>query len=146
MSFDVVASSRVETEDASPWKHTLQVGTQLGVTAFMLALVGILGMFNNRPIIVGVLTLAYATVGVTFAAAGIMVARRHLFTSPGQTVLAGAVAGLIAAAILSILPIVMSLINLRFIFVALDPALYKFLTFSRPTLYELMEKLGIARE
>jgi branched-chain amino acid transport system permease protein len=136
MSFDVVASSRVETEDASPWKHTLQVGTQLGVTAFMLALVGILGMFNNRPIIVGVLTLAYATVGVTFAAAGIMVARRHLFTSPGQTVLAGAVAGLIAAAILSILPIVMSLINLRFIFVALDPALYKFLTFSRPTLYE----------
>jgi branched-chain amino acid transport system permease protein len=136
MSFDVVASSRVETEDASPWKHTLQVGTQLGITAFMLALVGILGMFNNRPIIVGVLTLAYATVGVTFAAAGIMVARRHLFTSPGQTVLAGAVAGLIAAAILSILPIVMSLINLRFIFVALDPALYKFLTFSRPTLYE----------
>jgi branched-chain amino acid transport system permease protein len=136
MSFDVVASSRVETEDARPWKHTLQVGAQLGVTAFMLALVGILGMFNNRPIIVGVLTLAYATIALAFVTAGIMVARRGLFASPGKTVLAGAAAGLITAAILSILPIAMSLINLRFIFVALDPALYKFLTFSRPTLYE----------
>jgi len=136
MSFDVVASSRIETEETRPWRHTLQVGMQLGVTAFMLALVGILGMFNNRPIIVGVLTLAYATIGVTFGAAGILVARRGLFASPGQTVLAGAVAGLIAAAFLSIMAIAMSLINLRFIFVALDPALYKFLTFNRPTLYE----------
>ena len=37
MSFDVVASSRVETVDARPWKHALEVGVQLGITAFMLA-------------------------------------------------------------------------------------------------------------
>ena len=136
MSFDIVAASRVETEDAHPWKHALQVGAQLGLANFMLALVGILGMFNNRPIIVGVLTLGYATLGLVLATAGIVVARRHLFASAGQTVLAGAAAGLLAAAMVAILPIAMSLINLRTIFVALDSPLYKFLTFSRPTLAE----------
>jgi hypothetical protein len=121
MSFDIVAASRVETEDARPWKHAFQVGAQLGLAGFMLALVGILGMFNNRPIIVGVLTLGYATLGLVYASIGIVAARRHLFASAGQTVLAGAAAGLLAAAIVAILPLAMSLINLRTIFVALDP-------------------------
>lgn len=136
MSFDIVAASRVETEDANPWKHALQVGAQLGLANFMLALVGILGMFNNRPIIVGVLTLGYATLALVLATAGIIVARRQLFAGAGRTVLAGAAAGLLAAAMVAILPIAMSLINLRTIFVSLDPPLYKFLTFSRPTLAE----------
>jgi branched-chain amino acid transport system permease protein len=136
MSFDIVAASRVETEDARPWRHAFQVGAQLGLAGFMLALVGILGMFNNRPIIVGVLTLGYATLGLVYASVGIVAARRHLFASAGQTVLAGAAAGLLAAAIVAILPLAMSLINLRTIFVALDPLLFKFLTFSRPTLLE----------
>src|SRR6188472_1630232 len=136
MSFDIVAASRVETEDARPWKHAFQVGAQLGLAGFMLALVGILGMFNNRPIIVGVLTLGYATLALVYASVGIVAARRHLFASTGQTVLAGAAAGLLAAAIVAILPLAMSLINLRTIFVALDPLLFKFLTFSRPTLLE----------
>ena len=136
MSFDIVAASRVETEDARPWRHAFQVGAQLGLAGFMLALVGILGMFNNRPIIVGVLTLGYATLALVYASVGIVAARRHLFASAGQTVLAGAAAGLLAAAIVAILPLAMSLINLRTIFVALDPPLFKFLTFSRPTLLE----------
>jgi branched-chain amino acid transport system permease protein len=136
MSFDIVAASRVETEDARPWRHAFQVGAQLGLAGFMLALVGILGMFNNRPIIVGVLTLGYATLGLVYASVGIVAARRHLFASAGQTVLSGAAAGLLAAAIVAILPLAMSLINLRTIFVALDPLLFKFLTFSRPTLLE----------
>ena len=136
MSFDIVAASRVETEDARPWRHAFQVGAQLGLAGFMLALVGILGMFNNRPIIVGVLTLGYATLGLVYASVGIVAARRHLFASAGQTVLSGAAAGLLAAAIVAILPLAMSLINLRTIFVALDPPLFKFLTFSRPTLLE----------
>jgi branched-chain amino acid transport system permease protein len=136
MSFDIVAASRVETEDARPWRHAFQVGAQLGLAGFMLALVGILGMFNNRPIIVGVLTLGYATLGLVSASVGVVAARRHLFASAGQTVLAGAAAGLLAAAIVAILPLAMSLINLRTIFVALDPLLFKFLTFSRPTLLE----------
>ena len=37
----------------------------------MLAVVGILAMFNNRPIIVGALTLGYATLGLLF------LVRRH---------------------------------------------------------------------
>ena len=78
----------------------------------------------------------HATLGLVLATAGIVVARRHLFASAGQTVLAGAAAGLLAAAMVAILPIAMSLINLRTIFVALNSPLYKFLTFSRPTLAE----------
>ena len=77
MSFDIVAPAGSRPRMTHPWKHALQVGAQLGLANFMLALVGILGMFNNRPIIVGVLTLGYATLGLVLATAGILVARRR---------------------------------------------------------------------
>ena len=44
-----------------------------------MAVVGILMMFQNRPIIVDILTLGYATLGLTLFAAGLLVARRGLF-------------------------------------------------------------------
>ena len=44
-----------------------------------LALVGILSMFNSRPIIVDVVTLGYATLGILFLAAGLRVGHRRPF-------------------------------------------------------------------
>ena len=57
MSFEVVASSRVEERKATSWRLVVNTGLQAGGTGIALALVGILSMFNNRPIIVGLLTL-----------------------------------------------------------------------------------------
>jgi branched-chain amino acid transport system permease protein len=131
MSFDVVASSRVERETTSPWAYVVRTGAQLGVAAVFLAIVGILTMFNQRFIIVGQITLAYATLGCVFLTAGIMVARRALFGRTAAEIAGGAVAGMVAAAIVSVLIIAMAGWPwLRQIFVSLEPNLLRFLSLS----------------
>ena len=129
MSFDVVASSRIEQRKTTPWRHAVATGLQLGAVGVFLGVVGILSMFNGRPIIVGLLTLGYGTLGVLFMSAGALVARRRLFGSSGAALVGGLAAGGLAAAVIALLPAVMSLVNLRSIFVALDPPLLQMLTF-----------------
>ena len=129
MSFDVVASSRIEERRATPWGFVLQTGAQIGLLGVFLTVVGILGMFNKRPVIVGYLTLGYAALGLTFLLAGILIARRRLFPTTAQTLLAGAAAGALGGAITSLLPTVMSFTSLRSVFVSLDNLIYKMLTF-----------------
>jgi branched-chain amino acid transport system permease protein len=130
MSFEVVASSRVEERRASSWRLVILTGLELGGTGIALAMVGILSMFNGRPIIVGLLTLGYATLGALFVLAGLIVGYRRAFATLPQLIVGGAVAGGIAAALIAILPMVMSFVNLRFIFIAFDKPLYDMLTFS----------------
>lgn len=129
MSFEVVASSRIEERQIAPWRYALQTGVQVGLLGIFLTVVGILGMFNKRPIIVGELTLGYATLGLIFLLAGILVAKRRLFPTPLQTVVAGLVAGAVGAAVFALLPTIMSFISLRSVFVSLDNNIYKMLTF-----------------
>ena len=111
----------------------------MGGTGLALAFVGILTMFNNRPIIVGLLTLGYATLGLLFVGAGILVGTRRPFATLSRLVLAGGVAGTIAGALIAVLPAVMSFVNLRSIFIALDKPLLDMLTF-----YVKPSALGIA--
>jgi branched-chain amino acid transport system permease protein len=129
MSFEVVASSRLEERRSSPWRLVLNTGLQMGGTGLALAFVGILSMFNNRPIIVGVITLGYATLGVLFLVAGLLVARKHPFPGLPMTLLGGAVAGTIASILVALLPAVMSVVNLRSVFLSLDKPLLDMLTF-----------------
>ncbi len=133
MSFEVVASSRVEQVRHDPWRHTLAVGLACGAAVLFMATVGILGMFNNRPIIVDLLTLGYATLALALMLAGIVVAVRRLFAGLGGALVAAAVAGLIAAGVAALLAVLIATVNLRQVFVAYDPALLKFLTFSQPS-------------
>ena len=131
MSFEVVAASRAEEVRLSAWQHAVRTGLQLGAVGLFMTVVGILGMFNNRPIIVGVLTLGYATLGLTVFTAGLLVGRRRLFPTVQQMLLAGATAGLLAALPVAALATVMIFYSLRFIFVSLDPPLLKMLTFGQ---------------
>ena len=130
MSFDVVAASRLEQHKTTPWRLVVNIGLQMGGAGLALAVVGILSMFNNRPIIVGLVTLGYATVGLLFLLSGILVGIKRPFATLSQMMQAGAVAGTIAAALVALLPIVMNFFSLRFIFVALDKPLFDMLTFS----------------
>jgi branched-chain amino acid transport system permease protein len=146
MSFEVIASSRIEQRHVAPWRFVIQTGVQIGLLGLFLAVVGILGMFNKRPIIVGHLTLGYAALGLIFLVAGILAARRRMFTLLPQTLIAGMVAGTVGAAIFALLPTVMSFINLRPVFVSLDNPIYKMLTFgvSAPLGIALLVCLGPA--
>ena len=129
MAFEIVAASRAEQAKTTPWGHAFRTGLALGGGGVFMAVVGILMMFQNRPIIVGVLTLGYATLGLTLFAAGLLVARRGLFAHRDPTVVAGAVAGALAASLPALLAIAMSLVELRSVFVALNRPLLAMLTF-----------------
>jgi branched-chain amino acid transport system permease protein len=76
-------------------------------------------MLHQRAIIVGVLSLGHATLLACGLGAGL--ATRRL----GAGLLAGAIAG----AVLALLPIVMTLVSLRYMFIALSPQLFQMLTF-----------------
>lgn len=130
MSFEVVASSRVEERKTTSWRLVISIGLQMGGTGIALALVGILSMFNNRPIIVGVVTLGYATLGILFLVAGLLVGHKRPFAEVPRNVVAGAVAGATAATMVAALAFAMSVANFRPVFLSLDKALLDMLTFS----------------
>jgi branched-chain amino acid transport system permease protein len=130
MSFEVVASSRLEERRTTSWRLVVNIGLQMGGIGLALALVGILSMFNQRPIVVGLVTLGYATLGMLFVVAGLIVGYRRPFAGLSQVMAGGALAGAIAATTVALLPGVMSIVNLRFIFLALDKPLLDMLTFS----------------
>jgi branched-chain amino acid transport system permease protein len=128
MSFDVVAQSRIEERKTTGWRLVVNTGLEMGCTGIALALVGILSMFNARPIIVDLLTLGYATLGMLFVVAGLLVGSKRPFPTQAQNIAGGAAAGAIAAAMVALLPAIMSVVTLRFIFLELDKALLDMLT------------------
>jgi branched-chain amino acid transport system permease protein len=130
MSFEVVAQSRIEQRRTTGWRLVVNAGLEMGCTGIALAMVGILSMFNERPIIVGLLTLGYAMLGMLFVVAGLLVGSKRPFATPAQNIAGGAVAGAIAATTIAVLPAVMSVVTLRFIFLALDKTLLDMLTFT----------------
>ncbi|MEZ5925203.1 MAG: branched-chain amino acid ABC transporter permease [Hyphomicrobiaceae bacterium] len=129
MAMDVIAASRADHDDATPWGHVGSTGLYLGIAVLALCMVGVLNIFTERSIVVGYISLAYAMLGFTLLAAGVMVAQRGLLSSPAMCIVGGAVAGAIAAVFGAALAVIMSLVNLRFIFVAMEPKLLKLLTF-----------------
>jgi branched-chain amino acid transport system permease protein len=131
MAFEIVAASRAEQAKTTPWRHAIRTGLALGTANLFMAAVGILMMFQNRPIIVDTLSLGYATLGITLFAAGLLVARRGLFGHRDPTIVAGVVAGALAAGLPALLAILMSLVDLRSVFVALNPQLFIMLTFGQ---------------
>ena len=84
MSFEVVAQSRIEQRRTTGWRLVVNAGLEMGCTGIALAMVGILSMFNERPIIVGLLTLGYAMLGMLFVVAGLLVGSKRPFATPAQ--------------------------------------------------------------
>jgi branched-chain amino acid transport system permease protein len=135
VAFEIVAASRAEQAKTTPWRHAIRTGLALGGANVFMAAVGILMMFQNRPIIVGTLTLGYATLGLTLFAAGLLVARRGLFGHAYPAILAGCVAGALAAGLPALLAFLMSIVDLRSVFVALNRPLLTMLTFHQPSVW-----------
>ena len=138
MAFDVIASSYRERErDRTPLGHVLIAGVSFGAVAIFSALVGILRLFHERWIFAWLpedaahpsgLTLGQSLLVVFAMWAGIQAVRKIGEERLGAACLLGAGAGLVAAAMMSVLPIIMSLVKLRFMFISLTPQLYEMLT------------------
>ena len=138
MAFDVIASSYREREkERTPLGHAVIAGISFGATGIFAALVGILSLFHERWIVAWLpedaadpsgLTLGQSLLLVFAMWAGVQVVRKTGEERLGPACLLGAGAGLVAGAVLCILPFIMSLVKLRFMFISLTPQLYEMLT------------------
>ena len=130
MAFDVVAASYKEREQAqTPLRRTVTTGLLFGGIALYFAMVGVLAMFNERWIIVEVFTLGQAVLLLIALFAGVYVAHKTAERNLPAVALQGLGCGAIAAGVLALLLAVMSLFDLRFIFIALKQPLFKMLSF-----------------
>jgi len=112
---------------AVAWGHVIRTGLIGAAVAVYACLVGIVPTFHERPMIQGIISLGQTALVLILLGTGYLAARRH---AAGLTALtAGAVAGLIAGAGVTVLVIVGQLIDLRAVFSPASPALYDVVTF-----------------
>ena len=138
MAFDVIASSYRERErERTPLGHVLLAGASFGAVGLFSALVGILYLFHSRWIVAWLppdaadpsgLTLGQAMLIVFAMWGGVHAVRKTAERRLGAMCVQGAGAGLVAGALLCVLPIIMSQVKLRFMFISLTPQLYEMLT------------------
>ena len=95
--------------------------------AIYLCLVGIVPVFAERPLIVGVVELGQAALLITFGVVGFLAARSASGTSPGLAVVAATMAGTITGAFLTGLVLLGSAVDLRAVFLNASPELYALL-------------------
>jgi branched-chain amino acid transport system permease protein len=104
-----------------------------GIAGLQLCLVGIVTTFSNRYIVGDVLTLGQTMLAAVALIAGYVAARKEHTQSRQIVLAAGALAGLVVGAMLGMLAILGSVVNLRNVFVNASPELYAVITFGLPT-------------
>jgi branched-chain amino acid transport system permease protein len=110
------------------WLPTVRVGLLGGIIAVYLSLVGIVPLFDERPLISGVISLGQTALVLTMAGAGSIAARRAI-GGRGQVIAAGALAGAITGGFVTLLVILGAAVNLRAFMLNASPRLYDLLTF-----------------
>lgn len=121
------AASSIAVRRDRSWVGVLRAGAIAAVVALYVCLVGLVPTFNTRPLIAGVLSLGQAFLLGAFVAGGYLAAKR--IDGPAwQRIGAGALAGLIGGAALSVLLLLGPAFNLRSIFLNASPQLFDIIT------------------
>jgi len=115
---------------ARPIGIALSGGLVFGLLAVFVSLVGMVEAFADRPIVVGVISLAHALLLVTALGAGYQAARRAGTGAPA-TLLRGLLAGFAAGGVVAGFIAAGSAVNLRAMFVNASPTLFDLLSFGR---------------
>ncbi len=108
------------------WWPIVSIGLAGAVMAAYLALVGIVPVFDQRPIVAGVISFGQVSALLTLVGAGLLAARRA--ESDRLAVAFGGLAGAVAGSGLSLLVIVGQVVDLRALTINAGPALYSLLT------------------
>jgi branched-chain amino acid transport system permease protein len=112
----------------SPLRRALNIGFVFGVVAVYISIVGILSLIDARWIIVNVLSLGDAALMTIGLGAGAAIAARGGSSQFLRLAPPSAIAGAVAGGLLALLALSMQILDLRSIFIALSPALFKTLT------------------
>jgi branched-chain amino acid transport system permease protein len=115
------------------WQDAIRYGLVGGIAALQLSLTGIVTTFSNRYIVGDVLTLGQTMLFAVALIAGYVAARKAHAQSRQVVLGAGALSGLVVGAVLGLLVILGSIVNLRSVFVNASPELYNLITFGLPT-------------
>jgi branched-chain amino acid transport system permease protein len=110
------------------WLSPVRVGLLGGTIAVYLSLVGIVPLFDERPLVSGVMSLGQTALVLTMAGAGSIAARRAP-AGRGKVVAAGALAGAITGGFVTLLVILGAAVDLRAFMLNASPRLYDLLTF-----------------
>jgi branched-chain amino acid transport system permease protein len=130
MAFDVVAASYQEREaQRSPLELVLRTGGMVGFAVVFSAAVGLLVMFHQRWIVADMLSLGHTVLAFAALTCGGVVARKTRASGVATSVALGFGAGLVAAAMVAVLLVLMANFNLRTMFVALALPLQRMLSF-----------------
>ncbi|MCJ7712030.1 MAG: hypothetical protein MUQ32_14505 [Chloroflexi bacterium] len=130
MSASTIPMTGMTEAASSPWhlRALLRAGVLGGIVAIYLCLVGIVPVFADRPLIIGVVELGQAALLIAFGVVGYLAARGQLGTSRFRAVVAGTAVGAITGTFLTGLVLVGSVVDLRAVFLNASPELYTLLT------------------
>jgi branched-chain amino acid transport system permease protein len=109
-------------------RKLLRIGVIGGFIAIYLCLVGIVPVFAERPLIIGVIELGQAVLLIAFGGAGYIAGREFIPASPLRAIAAGTFVGAITGAFLTGLVLLGSVVDLRAVFLNASPQLYALLT------------------
>ena len=130
MSASTIQATDMTETAPSPWhlRTLLRTGVLGGAVAIYLCLVGIVPVFADRALIVGVVELGQAALLIAFGAFGYLAARDQVGISRIRAVVAGTAVGAVTGAFLTGLVLVGSVVDLRAVFLNASPELYALLT------------------
>ncbi len=114
-------------------KQAIKIGLIGGVSAVLLALIGMVESFSQRDIISNVISMGHTLLLLVAVFMGYLAAKRTTRTEPLWTLVNSFISGLMVGGLVALLVIVGSLINLRKVFVNAMPVLYELLTFKQGT-------------
>jgi branched-chain amino acid transport system permease protein len=123
----------MNTKPRFDWMGCVQLGLLGGVVAVFISLVGLIEATDRRAIIPGVLSMGQTLLLVTFAFSAFLAVRQQRGDVEEEVprlwlIGSGALAGLVTSAMLALLVLVGSLVNLRAVFLNASPELYDILT------------------
>jgi branched-chain amino acid transport system permease protein len=112
------------------WAAVVRIGLLGGVVALYLCLAGLVGVFSDRALITGLISLGHTLLVLAVLIAGYVGASRAP-AGQGRPVLAGGLVGLISGATLALLVLIGNQVNLRAVLLNASPALYALLTLNQ---------------
>jgi len=123
-------------------KQALKIGLIGGVVEILLSLIGMVEAFSQRDIIAHVISMGHTLLLLVAIFMGYLAAKRTTRSEPLWILINSLVSGLVIGALLALLVVVGSLINLRQVFVNAMPVLYELLTFKQGTQIGVFLLLG----
>jgi branched-chain amino acid transport system permease protein len=123
-------------------KQAIKIGLIGGVSAVLLALIGMVEAFSQRDIISNVISMGHTLLLLVAVFMGYLAAKRTTRPEPLWILINSFISGLIVGGGLAILVIVGRLVNLRYMFVNAMPVLYELLTFDQATQIGVFLLLG----